>query len=265
MKEQVRMISWNVNGIRAVEKKGEMSRFLERYQPDIFLIQEVKAVPGQLSQELTRHPEYWQFYHPARKAGYAGTAVWVKKNRFPEAEFYTGMPAFDDDEGRVSQVKIGSNRIFGVYFPNGGKSDQAWQGKLAFYEDFLAYINSLRAAGDNVIFAGDVNCCHEAIDIARPKENDGKIGYHPEERKRISIWIENGWVDVWRQTYPDKGDVYSWWSFRSGARSRNVGWRLDYFFVDQTFFPRVRSISYLGEQMGSDHCPVMMEVDGLKE
>ncbi len=264
MKEQVRMISWNVNGIRAVEKKGEMSRFLERYQPDVFLIQEVKAVPGQLSQELTKHPEYWQFYHPAQKAGYAGTAVWVKKDRFPKPEFYTGMPAFDDDEGRVSQVKIGSNRIFGVYFPNGGKSEQAWREKLAFYEDFLVYINNLREAGDNVIFAGDVNCCHQAIDIARPKENDGKIGYHPEERKRISTWIENGWVDVWRQTYPEKGDVYSWWSFRSGARSRNVGWRLDYFFVDQAFFPRVRSIAYLGEQLGSDHCPVMMEVDSLQ-
>lgn len=263
MNQNVSIVSWNVNGIRAAEKKGELNRFLERYEPDIFLLQEVKAQPEQLSLELTEDPEYWQFYHPAQKAGYAGTAIWVRKDRFSQPEFLTGMPDFNDDEGRVPQVKIGNNHIFGVYFPNGGKSDAAWQGKLAFYEDFLAYINGLRANGDNVIFAGDVNCCHEAIDIARPKENDGKIGYHPEERRRISIWVENGWVDVWRKTFPDKRDVYSWWSFRSAARSRNVGWRLDYFFVDRDFFPRVRKIAYLEEQMGSDHCPVMMEVGKL--
>ena len=190
MNQDVRIVSWNVNGIRAVEKKGEMTCFMERYTPDIFLLQEVKANSGQLSRELTEHPQYLQFYHSARKAGYAGTAIWVKKSRFSQPEFFTGMPDFDDDEGRVSQVKIGNNRIFGVYFPNGGKSADAWQGKL-------------------------------------------------------------------------RGGVYSWWSFRSAARSRNVGWRLDYFFVDHAFFPRVKNIAYLGEQMGSDHCPLLMEVDKL--
>ncbi|MBN2809397.1 MAG: exodeoxyribonuclease III [Deltaproteobacteria bacterium] len=259
MKKTLKIASWNVNGLRAVYKKGELDNFLESCDPDVLLLQETKASAAQLPAELTTDERYLKFYHAADKAGYAGTAIWVKSKNFAEVEFLTGMPGYTDSEGRVAQLKLPGLRIFGVYFPNGGKSEEAWQGKLTFYEIFLAYVNELRLAGERVIFAGDVNCCHEEIDIARPKENDGQIGFHPEERRRLSAWVADGWVDVWRRTYPDKADVYSWWSFRAGARRRNVGWRIDYFFVDQEAFPKVLHIDYLGEQMGSDHCPVLME------
>ncbi len=259
MKKVLKIASWNVNGLRAVFKKGELDNFLEEHDPDILLLQETKAKAEQLPAELTEHDQYLQFYHSAVKAGYAGTAIWVKKKAFEDCEFLTGMPGYDDNEGRIAQLKLPGLRVFGVYFPNGGKSEAAWQGKLAFYEIFQAYVNELHHAGETVIFAGDVNCCHEEIDIARPKENDGKIGFHPEERRRISDWVADGWVDVWRQTCPEKTDVYSWWSFRAGARKRNIGWRIDYFFVDRDFFPKVLDINYIAEQLGSDHCPIIME------
>lgn len=260
MEKTLKIASWNVNGLRAVFKKGELDNFWAEYDPDILLLQETKAKAAQLPEELTGHERYLQFYHSAVKPGYAGTAIWVRKEALANVEFLAGMPGYDDHEGRVAQLKLPGMRVLGVYFPNGGKSEEAWQGKLAFYEIFLAYVNDLRQTGEMVIFAGDVNCCHEEIDIARPKENEGKIGFHPEERRRISDWIENGWVDVWRQTCPGKTDVYSWWSFRAGARKRNIGWRLDYFFVDQKFLSEVLNISYLSKQMGSDHCPVIMEI-----
>ncbi len=259
MKKTLKIASWNVNGLRAVFKKGELNNFLREHDPDVLLLQETKAKAAQLPEELTDHDHYLQFYHSAVKAGYAGTAIWVKKESLENVEFLTGMPGYDDHEGRIAQLKLPGLRIFGVYFPNGGKSEEAWQGKLAFYEIFLTYVNELRQSGESVIFAGDVNCCHQEIDIARPQENDGKIGFHPEERRRLSDWVENGWVDVWRQTSPEKADVYSWWSFRAGARQRNIGWRIDYFFVDRDFFSEVTSIDYLSEQMGSDHCPIIME------
>ena len=260
MGKSLKIASWNVNGLRAVFKKGELDNFLAEYDPDVLLLQETKAKAEQLPAELTDHDAYFQFYHSAVKPGYAGTAIWVKKAGREKVEFLTGMPDYDDNEGRVAQVKLPGLRIFGVYFPNGGKSEAAWQGKLEFYELFLAYVNEMRRAGETVIFAGDVNCCHEEIDIARPQVNDGKIGFHPEERRRLSAWVANGWVDVWRRSFPDTAEVYSWWSFRAGARRRNVGWRIDYFFVDRDFFQKINRIAYINEQPGSDHCPVVMEI-----
>jgi len=259
MAKKIKLASWNVNGLRAIAKKGELDNFLRQHDPDILLLQETKAGAHQLPPELTASPLYHQFYHAAVRPGYAGTAIWAKRTVCPECTFLTGMPGYNDDEGRIAQLKLPGLHLLGVYFPNGGKSEAAWQGKLAFYENFLDYINELRRQGEKVIFAGDVNCCHEAIDIARPKENDGEIGFHPEERRRLSAWVAAGWVDVWRRTFPDKREVYSWWSFRAGARQRNVGWRIDYFFVDQSLFPNVTAIDYLGGQNGSDHCPVIME------
>ncbi len=257
----MKIASWNVNGIRALEKKGELEKFLTMVDPDILLMQETKARADQLSFGLTNHADYHQFYHAARKAGYAGTAIWAKKVVNPEVDFSVGMDDFDDIEGRVVTLRSNGLTILGVYFPNGGKSSLAWQGKLEFYEIFHRHVKTLREAGEKVIFAGDVNCCHQEIDIARPKENDGKIGFHPDERSRISAWVTDDWVDVWRRLNPERVDVYSWWSFRARARERNIGWRIDYFFVDEELLPRVRTLVYLAEQMGSDHCPVIMEIN----
>ncbi|MDH3324657.1 MAG: exodeoxyribonuclease III, partial [Candidatus Peregrinibacteria bacterium] len=160
---------------------------------------------------------------------------------------------------RIAKVELDNKIIFSVYFPNGGKSDQAWQDKLKFYEDFLKHTNELRKNGKKVIWAGDVNCAHEAIDLARPKDNEGKIGFHPEERKRITNFIKNDWIDIFREKHPEK-IVYSWWHVITRARERNVGWRIDYFFCDKNFLNKVKNIEYLTNQMGSDHCPVLLEI-----
>ena len=261
----MKIISWNVNGIRAVERKGDLAAFLEKHDPDIFLIQETKSKPEQLTAIIKKYDQYEQFYHAAEKPGYAGTAIWVKKT-FCHSElvseslrFSVGMPNFNDTEGRISRISFDDTEVLGVYFPNGGKSQEAWKGKLEFYEKFLAFVNQLRADGKIVIFAGDVNCAHEEIDLARPKDNEGKIGFHPDERAWVSKWIQNGWKDVWRDQNPHVRDVYSWWHVITRSRAKNVGWRIDYFFVDEKFVPQVKDIQYLTDQMGSDHCPISLE------
>ncbi len=256
----MKIISWNVNGIRAVERKGNLEELLLKNDPDIFLIQEIKAKPEQLESFVKKYDQYEQFYHSAEKPGYAGTAVWVKKNyklQTSNFKFGTGMPNFNDTEGRISRISFDDKEILGVYFPNGGKSPEAWNGKLEFYEKFLSFINQLRAEGKTVIFAGDVNCAHEEIDLARPKDNEGKIGFHPQERAWLSTWIKNGWKDVWREKNPEVQDIYSWWHVITRARERNVGWRIDYFFMDEKNLLQVQEIQYLTSQMGSDHCPVL--------
>ncbi|MCF7917639.1 exodeoxyribonuclease III [Candidatus Gracilibacteria bacterium] len=264
----MKIASWNVNGIRAIERKGELDRFLKAYKPDILLLQETKAKSDQLSAELTEHPEYEQFYHSAEKPGYAGTAIWIKKellipgsknSQNPGLDFQTGMPNCNDDEGRISKIDIGAWSVLGIYFPNGGKSPEAWKGKLEFYEQFLSYVNILRSEGKKVIWAGDVNCAHQEIDLARPRENDGKIGFHPRERAWMNKVVDNGWVDTFRALHGDE-IVYSWWDVVTRSRERNVGWRIDYFFIDKALLSHVKNIQYLTSQMGSDHCPVMIEI-----
>ncbi len=254
------IISWNVNGIRAVERKGDLEAFLKTHNPDVFLIQETKLQEHQTNELREKYSEYQQFYHSAEKPGYAGTAIWLRKSQFEllEFELKVGMPDFEDTEGRISRVDIGDLAILGVYFPNGGKSPEAWEGKLVFYEKFLKYVNSLRSEGKQVVFAGDVNCAHERIDLARPDDNDGAIGFHPDERAHINQWIADGWIDAWRARNPGVENVYSWWHVITRARSRNVGWRIDYFFVDKALLEKVENVEYLTQQMGSDHCPIQL-------
>lgn len=250
--------SWNVNGIRAVERKGELSAFLKKHDPDVFFIQEIKSDADQLTPLEEKYKKYNQFYHSAQKKGYAGTSVWIK-NTIPHIAVHTGMPGYEDTEGRIIRIDIGTVILLGVYFPNGGKSPEAWEDKLVFYEKFLDYINKLRDQGKQVIWSGDVNTAHEEIDLARPKDNDGEIGFHPRERAWISKCISQDWLDVFRSKYP-KEVVYSWWHVITRARLRNVGWRIDYFFLDQSLMQHVKKIAYDTEQMGSDHCPVLLEI-----
>ena len=263
----MKILSWNVNGIRAVDRKGNLSEFLDTYEPDILFIQEIKAKEDQLEKLKfrERYDGYFQYYHPAEKPGYAGTAVWVKKSFLDEEEisFYTGMNDSDDTEGRISRVSFRKDNkdfeLLGVYFPNGGKSPEAWDGKLVFYEKFLNFVNYLRDNGKTVIFTGDINCAHHEIDLARPETNRKSIGFLPEERDWISQWISHGWIDIFREKYPTKV-MYSWWHVISRARARNVGWRIDYFFVDSKSRDICKNIEYLNDQMGSDHCPVLLEI-----
>ena len=256
----MKIISWNVNGIRAVERKGDLDSLLDSENPDILMLQETKAHPQQLSKSLTHHPDYLQFYHSAEKKGYSGTSIWVKRVHSNTTTYKTCMTGFKDMEGRISRLDIDKYSYLGVYFPNGGKSEDAWKGKLVFYDKFLKYINKLRKSGRLIIWAGDVNCAHEEIDLARPKSNTKSIGFLPEEREWISKVIKNDWKDVFRHLNPETG-VYSWWHLLSKSRERNVGWRIDYFFVDKKILNKVTDITYLNQQMGSDHCPVKMEIN----
>ncbi len=273
----MKIISWNVNGIRAVHKKGELHRLLENHQPDIVCIQETKCKVHQITSLIEEFSEFIQYYTEAEKAGYSGTAIWVSKQFLEkqnlmesDIEFISGMSDFyNDTEGRISRIdftKDGKDyALITVYFPNGGKSVEAWEQKLIFYRKFLEYVQYLEAKKVDgglekiVIFSGDVNVCHEEIDIARPKQNEGKIGFHPLERKEITHWVQSGFKDVWREKNPTQTGQYSWWSYRGGARERNVGWRIDYFFVPEQFLSSVQNIEYLNTQFGSDHCPIVLE------
>ena len=264
----VKIITWNVNGLRAIERKGEIQKLIAEEYPDFLLIQEIKGVTEQFGDFLTNHPEYLQFYHSAKKRGYAGTGVWLKKKWADKIADLNFIQNVDDlpnsDEGRVAELNFHLGKenfaVFSVYFPNGGKSSQAWTEKLLFYDKFLQHINDLRKEGKMVIVGGDVNVAHNEIDLARPKENDGKIGFHPKERAWMDRLLTNKWSDVWRDKNPKQTEVYSYWDLKSRARERNVGWRIDYFFVDKKFLAQVKKIEYLTKQMGSDHCPLLMEL-----
>jgi len=259
--------SWNVNGIRAVERKGNLDEFIQNVSPDILFFQEIKGTVDKFSKKLTKSESYHQYYNSAEKPGYAGTGIWIKKETFPVIQDSQIITAFPSDsfpeEGRMIQLDVNINgkavSFCGLYFPNGGKSPEAFDGKLVFYNSFHNYINNLRTNGREVIWCGDVNCAHNEIDIARPKENKNSIGFLPVERDWVSQCIKNNWCDTFRSNYPET-IVYSWWHVISKSRSRNVGWRIDYFFCDKSFLSNIKRVEYLTDQMGSDHCPMLIEL-----
>ena len=264
----MKIITWNVNGIRAVERKGELNNLIENEAPDILLIQEIKGQSQQFSKFLTEHPAYAQHYHSAEKKGYAGTGVWLARSTAESLRNISLGTEVSDlpnaDEGRVLQLdftlKRSHHSILSIYFPNGGKSEQAWREKLVFYDRILDHMNRLRDAGRKVIIGGDMNVAHTEIDIARPKENDGQIGFHPAERAWMDRVHQDNWIDAWRGKNPGVVDVYSWWNMTTRARDRNVGWRIDYLLIDRKNLAKVTQIAYLNQQLGSDHCPLSMTI-----
>lgn len=292
----MRIISWNVNGIRATANKWELTKLLETYDPDILFMQEIKAGHDKIPPELKNPEHYTTHYNPAEKPGYAGTGVWIHERLLTEVT-YRFLDSFPNDptanEGRVAHLELtlkdasvtredeaiqisesghGLLRasqwqeqkvidIFGIYFPNGGKSEQAWQDKLVFYREFAKYMDSLRASGHMVLWWWDINCAHHEIDLARPRENDGKIGFHPLEREWLDGRTRDGWHDLWRARNPDVPEVYSWWDPVTRSRERNVGWRIDACWWEESINANIRDIDYLPMQMGSDHCPILVEID----
>ena len=265
----MKIITWNVNGIRAVERKGELQKLVDDEGPDVLMIQEIKGTTDQFSKYLTEHEDYVQHYSSAEKKGYAGTAIWILRDcesTMNSVQFSTEIPrAPNADEGRLSQLTfdVGGRQwdLLSIYFPNGGKSEQAWDEKLVFYDKVHNYMNHLRKQGSLVLVGGDMNVAHTEIDIARPKENDGKIGFHPRERAWMDRLAADNWVDVWRERNPGVTDVYSWWHMVTRGRERNVGWRIDYFLMDRGDMDQVTSVDYLNDQMGSDHCPMRIELN----
>ena len=253
----MRLISWNVNGIRAAVKKGFLA-YLEKEQPDILCIQESKAHKEQLSSDILEDHGYYAYWHSGIKKGYSGVATFCKK----EPLFVQGGLGIKkyDDEGRVLITEHDDFLLYNIYFPNGQKDDTRLNYKLDFYDDLLPIINEQVESGNNVIVTGDWNTAHNSIDLARPKQNIKTSGFMPIEREKLDIYVSEGWVDTFR-LFHEEPERYSWWTYRFGARERNVGWRIDYFFVNQDMVELCSDSDIHHDIYGSDHCPVSLDLD----
>src|SRR3989344_4553617 len=226
----MKVISWNTNGLRATVKQGFFAP-LFKGDPDVVCLQETKVEPEQLPEEVRNMPGYFSYFsHPKVKKGYSGVAIYARLK--PKEVFYGMGIKKLDDEGRIIGVKYKDFTLINAYFPNGGQGPHRLKYKLEFYDAFLKFILKLRKNGENVIFCGDVNTAHTEIDLARPKANEENTGFLPIERAWIDKVVKNKFVDVWRYFNPGKKDVYTYWDIKTGARNRNVGWRIGYFFAD---------------------------------
>jgi exodeoxyribonuclease-3 len=256
----MKIISWNTNGLRATVKQGHFTPLFKKEKPDIVCLQETKATPDQLPEEIRNLKGYYAYFsHPKEKKGYSGVAIYSKEKPLKVSE---GMGIKKlDDEGRLLVAKFKNFTLINGYYPNGGQGPHRLKYKLEFYEAFLKFILKLRQNGEKVIFCGDVNTAHEAIDLARPKANEENTGFLPIERAWISKVIKNDFVDIWRHRNPGKKDVYTYWDIKTGARARNVGWRIDYFFVDKKLVPKVKDAGMITSYMGSDHCPIWVSLE----
>lgn len=254
----MKLITWNVNGIRAIQNKGFLEWF-SKESPDILCLQETKAHPDQLGFELT-HPNGYHAYFSSsqEKKGYSGVVTYTKKEPIKVIEGI-GIEQFDK-EGRVIVTEFNEFILFNVYFPNGKASSERLQYKLEFYEAFLKHIEELKKKGKKIIFCGDVNTAHKEVDLARPKENEDVSGFLPIERKWIDRIIDKGYLDSLRE-FHSEADLYTWWSQRSGARERNVGWRIDYVFLQKELSKYMVNAYTLPAVTGSDHCPMALELD----
>lgn len=251
------LVSWNVNGIRAAERKGFLP-WLSEHQYSVVCLQETKiSHPDQLSTALARPEGYFAYFHCAtEKKGYSGTAVYTREEPLLVKTFF-GADSLLSQEGRMMEIHFERFVLLNIYFPNGGSGQERLRYKLRFYGEFLKYVADLVAQGKQVIFCGDVNTAHREIDLARPKENQKTSGFLPEERAWMDELVAAGFVDVFRETHPE-GEVYSWWDMKTRARERNIGWRIDYFFTHGAVLEWVRDIAYLSDTPGSDHCPVKL-------
>ncbi len=258
MNKKLTLISWNVNGIRAGVRKGFLD-WLNAKSPDILGIQETKAHPDQL-EPMVRSPEgYHAIWHSSSvKKGYSGVALFCKQKPI-STEVGMGIERFDQ-EGRVVMAEFDEFLIFNIYFPNGKKDIDRLNYKLEFYEAFLHHIESKRSKGKRVIFCGDVNTAHMPIDLARPKANEKVSGFLPVERRWIDRVVSMGYIDTLRQFHSEP-ELYTWWDLKTRARDRNVGWRIDYFFLQKDLFPHLKNAYIMPEVMGSDHCPVGIDLE----
>ncbi len=253
----VTLYSWNVNGIRAAEKKGFLD-WLAASGGDVVAVQETKAHPDQLTARLREPAGYVTHWDWAEKKGYSGVATFARQAPVM-SERGLGDSRFDH-EGRTLIQDHGKFVFFNIYFPNGGRGPEWVQHKLAFYRHFLARVQAYRAAGRPVIVCGDVNTAYAEIDLARPKENVKTSGFMPEERAAMGEFYTGGLADTFRHLHPE-AVKYTWWDQVSRARERNVGWRLDYFFVTPELLPRVVAADVHDDVQGSDHCPISLTLD----
>lgn len=254
----LRILSWNVNGLRACYKKGFLN-WLLREGPDILCIQETKATEEQIPDELRNIKGYRMYWASAERKGYSGVGLFTREEP-RDVKRGLGMNEFDR-EGRILIAHYEKFVLLNVYFPNGKASKERLRYKMDFYNAFLDFADRLRKKTKNLIVCGDVNTAHREIDLARPGENEKVSGFLPEERAWIDEFVSHGFVDTFR-TFNDRGGHYTWWDLKTRARERNVGWRIDYFFVSSSLRRNVKSAFILPEVMGSDHCPVGIEIIG---
>ena len=255
----MKITTWNVNGVRAALNK-EVYNWWQAENPDVLCLQEIKAMPEQLTADQMAVFENYQTaeWNPAQRKGYSGVATFSLSE---PVESKTGMGAEQfDAEGRVIQTRFEDFVLFNIYFPNGQRDHERLTFKLDFYAHLLNLCDEMHAAGENIIITGDFNTAHNEIDLKNHKTNHKTSGFMPEERAWIDKYIEHGFTEAYRTLYPEK-EEYTWWTYRFGARGRNVGWRLDYFMVSAALMPRVKNVVIHGDVMGSDHCPVSMIIE----
>ena len=250
----MKILSWNINGIRAIEKKGFLSWFLKE-KPDILCLQEVRAGENQIPQELKDIFGYVVYFNPAPKNGYSGVAVYTKIK--PEKiSTKIGFKQFDE-EGRFLRLDFRNFILINLYIPNGGQNKENLNYKLKFYDYLIKYLSKIK--NKSIILTGDFNVAHKEIDLAQPKENQNSIMFTSKERQQIDKMLELGFIDTFRQFHKE-GKNYTWWAYYSFARQKGLGWRIDYFFISKSLENKLKKAFILDKVMGSDHCPVGIEV-----
>lgn len=253
----MKLISWNVNGIRAVCKKGFVE-WLSDYSPDVLCVQETKAMEEQVPKELMELSGYHKYFVSAEKKGYSGVAVFTKEKPI-SVQKGLGIEKFDS-EGRTIVLEFEKFTLINIYYPNGKARQERLDYKMEFYDAFLEFAEGLREEGKSLVICGDVNTAHKEIDLARPKSNENVSGFLPMEREWIDKFLSHGYLDTFRE-FNLEGDNYSWWDYKSGARKRNVGWRIDYFYISEDLRQRLKDGFILSEVLGSDHCPIGIKLD----
>ena len=255
--KKYKFISWNVNGIRAVDKK-EALKWIDEHDIHFLGLQEIKAEASQIPKGIFDKNFKHTSVNASSNKGQSGVALFTDE----EPSFTGTAPEVDLlDEGRINEFHFGNIAFFNVYFPNGQRSDERLEYKMGFYERFLAHIEMRRKEGKSIIFCGDVNTAHNEIDLARPKANEKTSGFLKIEREWMDKLLMYGYHDTFRHIHGQKADAYSWWSYRANARANNVGWRIDYFFVSDDLVDKITDAFIMNDILGSDHCPVGIEVE----
>lgn len=255
----MKITTWNVNGFRSVLQKGFVD-WAESGESDVICLQEIKAKPDQVEEEAQNLDGYRAFWNPAERAGYSGVLTYSQTLPL-EVRYGLGTPRFDG-EGRVIRLQFPAFYLYNIYFPNGQRDQERLDFKLDFYAQLLEECDRLHQEGNWIVLTGDFNTAHKEIDLANPQANSKISGFLPEEREWIDRYLEHGFVDAFRRLYPERVQ-YTWWTYRFGARKRNIGWRLDYFLITESMMDYVNDVVVHDQVTGSDHCPVTLDLKDI--
>ncbi|MCB0516067.1 MAG: exodeoxyribonuclease III [Chitinophagales bacterium] len=256
MAQTTKIITYNVNGVRAAMNKGLLD-FLQTNGSDIVLLQETKAMPEQVNTAAIEALGYYHYWFSAEKKGYSGVAIWTKQK--PDKVVYGMDNATFDAEGRVIRADFGDTSVFSIYFPSGSSGEARQELKMLFLDEIMRFLKEVQQTRKKLIVSGDFNICHQAIDIHDPVRNANVSGFLPEERAWMDYYFSQGFVDTFR-VYNQQKDQYTWWSYRAGARGKNKGWRIDYNTCTENLVPQLRAAKILPQAIHSDHCPVALDL-----